>query len=860
MTDEAAICPCQEVAHPRVIDNPPGRSVIRYRAGDYASFRDALLRSLPDERELLRWRPTADGDLALQLLEWWAYLADVLTFYNEQIARGAYLGTAFLPGAVEQLVRLIGYRPRPGIGAHGTLAAIASGAARLVLPPGFAVQSKPGAPGPDQPKIFEGASPGQAVLPGGAGGVVPVDVKQTTQIHGRTSLLLRGQITSVKPGDVIVVCGRPATSANSQAVTITQLAVEKDPRGRTATRLTFTPALTVPDGDVTTYRVMRSDTFQGRYPFAPATTAITHTSSGAELEAVHVIATPAIHAPAMAAAHADAPDVADVAHPAHLAHLATQAPRAVVHPGPSDHAEATLAVGTPLIHLASVARAIGVGDLVLLEASSGGGPAFKAASVVGYREDIWYANATNKATAPDVAPTGDHVVALPVPHSVLLLDAEISTATTRVWFAFRPVGDLLDEPAGPTVTGSSFTFVPLAPLDPAAAIGRRVIVEDATGAGAPGRLTVTPMFVPPGEVRVTLDAAATLTLPLRLLFNLFDVTEGKTVTGEVLGDGDPTAAGQAFVLGKSPVTYLAGADPSFPTSTLRVTVDSIAWREVKSLFGQPADAQVFVTRQDADQKTHVLFGDGKNGARLPRGTGNVVASYRFGSGGPAPAQGSLVTIVKPVPGLGSVRNPVRVSGGDDPTPPAKIRRYAPRSVLNFGRAVSAADYEAIAANAPSVTRARAYYSWSALRQRASVVVHVGDDDGARLEAQRAIDAARDPNLPATVVLATPVRIRVGFTLAHDARFDAAAIQPLVEAALTGDGGMFSPERIRIGEPLYDSQIYAACLGVAGTLAVRNLVIADRATGAVLPGVRHVPGEGGFFTVAQLAIVLAPEVV
>jgi hypothetical protein len=800
MTDQPAICPCQEVAHPRVIANPPGRGVIRYRAGDYASFRDALLRSLPDERELLRWRPTADGDLALQLLEWWAYLADILTFYNEQIANGTYLGTAFLPGSVEQLVRLIGYRPRPGIGAHGTLAAIASGPAKLVLPPGFAVQSKPGPPGPNQPKVFEGGSPGATMLPSAAGGVVPVDVKQTTPIHGRTSLLLRGQVTSLKPGDVVVVCGRPATSVNSQAVTVASVKTEKDARGRTGTRVTFTSALTVPQGDVTTYRVMRSETFQTRYPFAPAPTAITRTFGRPEM---------------------------------------------------------VIDVGTPTIHLASVARAIGTGDLVMLESSSSSGPAFTPASAIGYGEAIWYANATDKAGAPDVAPTGDNVVPLPVPHSLLLLDAEIATTTTRVWFAFRPVADVLDEPAGPTIAGTSFVFVPLARLDPTAVIGRRAIIEDATGAGVLGKLALTPT---PDEVRVTTDDPVTLTLPVRLLFNLLDVTEGKTVTGEVLGGGDPTISGQAFVLQKSPVTYLAGSDPGFPTSTLRVTIDSIAWREVKSFYGQPPDAQVYVTRQDADQKTHILFGDGVNGARLPRGTGNVVASYRFGSGGPAPAQGSLITILKPVSGLGSVRNPVRVSGGDDPTPPARIRRYAPRSVLTFGRAVSAADYEAIAASAPSVTRARAYYSWNAQRQRASVVVYVGDDTGACTEAQHAIDAARDPNLPATVTLATPFHLHVSFTLAHDVRFDPAAIQPRVEAALTGEGGLFSPGRIRIGEALYDSQIYAACLGVAGTVAVRDLAIADNATNVVLPGVRHVPGEGGFFHVARLDIVLAPEVV
>jgi hypothetical protein len=847
MTDDpAAICPCQEIAHPLVIDNPPGRSPIRYRVGDYRSFRDALLRGLPDERELLRWRPTADGDLALQLFEWWAYLADILTFYNEQIANGAYLGTAFLPGSVAQIVRLIGYRPLPGIGAHGTLAALVSGQAKVQLPAGFAVQSKPGPPPGDQPKVFELGSGGVLALPSAAGGVVPVDVKHSTPIHGRTSLLLRGTVTSLSPGDFVVIAGTPATTANSQAVTIKSIRTEKDARGRASTRVTFAPSLTVPDGDVTTYRVLRSDVFQPLYPYAPASTAITTTGwFGFE---------PALASSGMASAAVASAAVfgAAVAGPA----LASAAPVAAAsHPASAGGAMLSIGIARPVIHLASVARSIATGDLVLIESSSGGATSYAPAVVLAYAEQIWYANADDTTGHPEKPPTAPKVAAFPVPHAVLTLATTPSLATTRVWFGFRSVAEVLDEPVGPTITGTSFAFTPLARLDPAAAIGQAVIIEDATGVGVLGKLASNPT---PDDVQVTTQTSVVLTLPVRLLWNLVEVTEGKTVKDEVLGDGDPTAAGQTFVLQKSPLTYLAGADPSFPTSTLRVMVDSLAWAEVKSFYGQPPDAQVFVTREDADHKTHVLFGDGVSGARLPRGTGNVRASYRFGSGLPAPAAGSIVTILKPVPGLASVRNPVQVSGGDDPTPPAKIRRYAPRTVLTFGRAVSAADYEAIAANAPSVTRARAYYSWNALRQRATVVVYVGDDSGAKDAAQHAIDSARDPNLPAKVALANPVHLDLRFTLSYDPRFDPDAIAPQVVSALVGDSGLFSPGRIRIGEPLYDSQVYAACLGVAGTVAVRDLVLLDVAAAAPLPGARHTPGEGGFFTATAPDIHLTLE--
>ena len=94
------------------------------------------------------------------------------------------------------------------------------------------------------------------------------------------------------------------------------------------------------------------------------------------------------------------------------------------------------------------------------------------------------------------------------------------------------------------------------------------------------------------------------------------------------------------------------------------------------------------------------FGDGVNGARLPTGVNNVVATYRIGAGAASPPAGKLTVIAQSYPGLRSVLNPVAVGGGADPDPPDQIRRYAPRSVLTFGRAVSVFDYEALAAQAP----------------------------------------------------------------------------------------------------------------------------------------------------------------
>jgi hypothetical protein len=149
---EDPICTCGQFVHPSVISNPPGLSSIAYRAGDYTTFRHALLLPRAGETELTRpsgakvtqvWRPGAQGDLAVQMIEWWAYLASVLTFYNERVANQAYLRTADLAESVGRLVRLLGYRPRPGIGATGLLAALVNSPRPLTLPRRFRASPAP---------------------------------------------------------------------------------------------------------------------------------------------------------------------------------------------------------------------------------------------------------------------------------------------------------------------------------------------------------------------------------------------------------------------------------------------------------------------------------------------------------------------------------------------------------------------------------------------------------------------------------------------------------------------------------------------------------------------------------------------
>ncbi|MBM4318413.1 MAG: hypothetical protein FJ125_00265, partial [Deltaproteobacteria bacterium] len=232
--DDQQPCPCERVVHPRPLGNPPGRQALTRRVGDFCSFRRALLTGRSGETALAEWRPGADGDLAVQLVEWWAYIADVLTFYDERIANESYLRTARLPESVRRLVGLLGYRPRPAIAAQGLLAGLLAEERPVTLPRGFAVQSKPG-PG-QQPQIFELGEATTLEPPAAIDADPPAD----GELAGRSDLLLEGTVTSVKPGDLLLLRS-PGWSGTTgwAALRVEALQPEKDPRSRPRTRLSF---------------------------------------------------------------------------------------------------------------------------------------------------------------------------------------------------------------------------------------------------------------------------------------------------------------------------------------------------------------------------------------------------------------------------------------------------------------------------------------------------------------------------------------------------------------------------------------------------------------------------------------------
>ncbi|MDJ0716953.1 MAG: putative baseplate assembly protein [Prochloraceae cyanobacterium] len=107
---------------PKTPTNRPGLSQIAYRISDYNAFFHRLLELLPQpdasgKVPLARLTTRSTDDAAIALIDAWAIVADVLTFYQERIANEGYLRTATERRSLLELARAIGYELNPGVAA-----------------------------------------------------------------------------------------------------------------------------------------------------------------------------------------------------------------------------------------------------------------------------------------------------------------------------------------------------------------------------------------------------------------------------------------------------------------------------------------------------------------------------------------------------------------------------------------------------------------------------------------------------------------------------------------------------------------------------------------------------------------------
>ena len=312
-----------------------------------------------------------------------------------------------------------------------------------------------------------------------------------------------------------------------------------------------------------------------------------------------------------------------------------------------------------------------------------------------------------------------------------------------------------------------------------------------------------------------LDAASAY-----LLGNVAAGSHGETVRGEVLGDGDASTRFQRFALKKKPLTYVPSAKGGGVESSLEVLVGGLLWDEAPGLYGHSSQAQVYAVRESDDGTTVVQFGDGRTGAPVPTGGGNVTATYRVGAGVAGRVrQATLTTALDRPPGLKEVTNPLAARGGADPETIDYARENAPTTVRTFGRAVSLLDFADLVRASGEVAKAQAIWVWDGL-DRAIHLTVAGqrgglflDEDLRRIGA--ALARARDANYRLRLANFVPLPILLSGTVQVDGRHVQADVLPAVRAAVLA---ALDFDAVSLGTPLHLSDLYRVIQDVSGVLA------------------------------------------
>jgi predicted phage baseplate assembly protein len=779
-------CVGVEPATPQRIDNRPGLPEIAYRAGVYAQFRASLHAGLSSQQRpgLAALSTRDDRDFTIALLDATACMADVITFYNERLVNEAYLGTAVDRGSVEELLRLLGYRLRPGVAAATHLAfhvepppppvvnSATSPFRKIRIPPsvtipaGVGVRSIPG-PG-EQPQVFEtieqiDARPGWNQLEVLAAAVPALGPK-------RTSMYVQGVSANLKAGDILLFTGASGWEMRPIAAVTLQ-------RERERTFVSWRQPLTA--AAPLTPHVMRkrlnvfgynapmwqsmSKEFKNNYYYHGE-----NLSDWPHFEIREHPALLSIFGSFLGLATDAGPALVDVdgSHPELAGHR-------IILSADSNHKLFSVNAVTEL------ARAeFAVSGKVTRLAISGN-----------YTD--WYDDWNDFLDL--VRETTVHAL----DEKLALAEEPLSTRVKGNQIQVK--GDVTALPPGRTllVVGDGGS-TEIATLATATLIGRDVT-----------NLTLTADLTRdynPSQVSVFGNVAA--------------ATHGETVR-QILGNGDASVAFQRFELKHRPLTYVPSQDASGATSTLQIRVNDVAWHEVSSLYPTQATDRAFVTATTPAATVEAGTGDGIRGARVPSGQHNVRASYRKGIGaaGNVPA-GALTQLASPPLGVTGVTNPEPALGGADPDSADTARSAGPIFTRTLDRAVSLTDYADFARAFAGIAKSHA--TVLTVGNVRTIVVTVAAEGGTLVPAavrDRLAAALRghgDPLAPVAVVPHRPVRFAVDAKIRRDPDREHDTV---FKAAATRLQTLFCFDARNFTQPVQRSEVIAAIQSVPGVIGV-----------------------------------------
>ncbi len=316
---------------------------------------------------------------------------------------------------------------------------------------------------------------------------------------------------------------------------------------------------------------------------------------------------------------------------------------------------------------------------------------------------------------------------------------------------------------------------------------------------------------------------------------------GRTLSGEEL----PLPAGHRRyrpVLQQTGITFQTPLDLTRPAAltlvqdpraalpAVSLDGDGNLWNPQRDLLASDRFATEFVVETESDGYAQLRFGDGQLFGAAPPTTTPLQVTYRIGNGrrGNLGAD-ALGHIVAGVSGVTRVRNPLPAAGGVDPETLQEVRQYAPQAFRRQERAVTEADYAAIAERHSEVQKAAATRRWTGswhtmfvtVDRRGGLPVDVAFEEELRLFMEPYRLAGHDLEIDGPRFVALDIAMTVCVAEGYFRSQVLQALLTLFSSGLLPDGrpGTFHPDNFTFGQPVYLSPIIAAAMSVPGVLWV-----------------------------------------
>lgn len=858
-------CGCCEglsVETPVEIYNRPGLKAVAYRVGDHSTFKESLLTRLSSAGfPALRQLTTRNNDdFTIALLDAWATVSDVLTFYQERIANESYLGTATEQLSIVELARLIGYELRPGVAASTYLAftvdettmaagqVFISGNTRskeeptpTLIAPGTKVQSIPG-PG-EEPQTFENIEPIEARAEWNA---IKPRLGQPQEVPFEDDvkvIVVKGIDNNLKPGDVLLIKGKDKLKTKKLAKVVldeetktTALHLfESKSIGSSSTpkyQKFKTASSYIPTGNIKDYsqkvglhqkiKIQDKETTLAqsiieRIWSEKDFTALLQMQRWSNTDLKESITkelakqTPSddvvfVFRKRAAVFGYNAPKYIDYYNDHGRLH---ETPRDYDDRWPIDTTDKNIYLDSAYEQVlpesyVAVQKPDGVINIykakeVDIRPHTSYGISGKSTVITTYENESWWDTSQGLSALRSIT---IHAQSEPLALAESPFENPISEDNTAITLS----GLYLDLKEGRPV----MLFGERTDLPGTHATELRVLKEVFIVGGFTVIVFDQPLAYKYKRETVTINANVAL------------ATHGET-TKEVLGSGDATKTFQKFILKQPPLTFISAASPSGTQSTLEIRVNDLLWKEVPSLYERAPNEHIYITRQDDQGKTTVIFGDGKNGTRLPTGQENIRATYRKGIGvkGLVKANQLSQLISRPL-GVKAVTNPVVSTGAQDREILADARRNATLTIFTLGRIVSLQDYEDFARAFAGISKALATWVWQ--RPKRHIHLTVAGYNGATVDKNsdlyknllQAIQDAGIPDVPVKINSYTPTFFNITANIAVHPDYLTAKVIAEVEQALRTH---FSFEARQFGQRVAFSEIIAVIQNVAGVIAV-----------------------------------------